>query len=250
MARKKKTDDDESNKVNPANGNDSDDTFGLPDIEYKPLNREEETPASTSTTSEEPVVEETRPVTPQYEYQQQPMEQTPDVTSYIPEEEEPAPVWPKVLGILIVIGLALGAAWYFVLYKPAQDKIRLAKEQKELAEKQEQERLAEAQRLKDLEAQRIADSLANVPKVGVIETLSERTGRYYVVAASAVDDDLLMDHAKKLSTQGISTKIIPPFGKYKLFRLTIADGDTFASAQEVANSKKADFGDAIWVLKY
>lgn len=246
MARKKKTDEDESNKVNPTNGNDSDDTFGLPDIEYKPLNREEETPASTA---EEVPAEVAQPVSPQYEYQQKPMEQNPENT-YEPEEEESAPVWPKVLVILLVIGLALGAAWYFVLYKPAQEKIRIAKEQKELAEKMEQERLAEAQRLRDAEAQRVADSLANASKVGVIETLSERTGRYYVVAASAIDDDLLMDHAKKLSKQGVSTKIIPPFGKYKFFRLTIADGDTFASAQEVANAKKADFGDAVWVLKY
>ena len=248
MARKKKTDEDESNKVNPANGNDSDDTFGLPDIEYKPLSREEEAPVSTTEETAE-VAEVAQPVSPQYEYQQKPMEQNPENT-YEPEEEESAPVWPKVFVILLVIGLALGAAWYFVLYKPAQDKIRLEKEQKELADKQEQERLAEAQRLRDAEAQRVADSLANVSKVGVIETLSERTGRYYVVAASAVDDDLLMDHAKKLSTQGVSTKIIPPFGKYKFFRLTIADGDTFASAQEVANTKKADFGDAVWVLKY
>lgn len=247
MARKKKTDEDETNNINPASGNDSDDTFGLPDVEYKPLNREE-APASTT---EEPT-EVAQPVSPQYEYQQKPMEQNqnqnPEYT-YEPEEEE-APVWPKVFAILLIIGLALGAAWYFVLYKPAQEKIRIAKEQKELAEKQEQERLAEAQRLRDAEAQRVADSLANVSKVGMIETLSERTGRYYVVAASAVDDDLLMDHAKKLSTQGISTKIIPPFGKYKFYRLTIADGDTFASAQEVANTKKADFGEAVWVLKY
>lgn len=246
MARKKKTDEDESNNVNPGNGNDSDDTFGLPDIEYKPLNREEEAPASTA---EEVPVEVTQPVSPHYEYEQKSMEQNPENT-YVPEEEEAAPVWPKVLVILLVIGLALGAAWYFVLYKPAQEKIRLAQEQKELAEKLEQERLAEAQRLRDAEAQRVADSLANVSKVGMIETLSERTGRYYVVAASAIDDDLLMDHAKKLSTQGVNTKIIPPFGKYKFFRLTIADGDTYASTQEVANTKKADFGENVWVLKY
>jgi hypothetical protein len=165
-------------------------------------------------------------------------------------EEEASPVWPKVLGILLVIVIALGATWYFISYRPAQnEKARLEKEKMELAQK-EQDRLAEEQRLRDEAAQRAADSLANVSKVGVIETLSERTGRYYVVAASAVDDDLLMDHAKKLSTQGVSCKIIPPFGKSKLFRLAIADGDTFASAQEVANAKKPEYGEAVWVLKY
>ncbi|HEU5291758.1 MAG TPA: hypothetical protein VFU05_14010, partial [Cyclobacteriaceae bacterium] len=63
-------------------------------------------------------------------------------------------------------------------------------------------------------------------------------------------DDLLTDYAKKLTDQGVSSKLIPPFGKYKLYRLAIADGDTFAATQEIANGKKAEYGDALWVLKY
>ena len=246
MARKKKTDEDESSNENLDDRNDSDDTFGLPEIEYKPLNREEELPASDI---EERPAEVTQPEEAlRYEYEQKPIEQTSEFT-YDPDEET-TPVWPKVLGILLVIVLALGATWYFIWYQPGKEKERLAKEKLEQESKKEQERLAEEQRLHDEAEQRLADSLANVPKIGMIETLSGRTGRYYVVAASAIDDDLLMDHAKKLSTQGVSSKIIPPFGKYKLFRLAIADGDTFASAQEVANSKKPEYGDAVWVLKY
>nr|HNH61741.1 hypothetical protein [Cyclobacteriaceae bacterium] len=80
--------------------------------------------------------------------------------------------------------------------------------------------------------------------------LTERTGRYYVVVASAVDDDLLVDHAKKLGEKGVSTKLIPPFRKYKFYRLTIADADTFAAAQQIADSKKSEYTDALWVLKY
>jgi hypothetical protein len=245
MARKKKTDEDETNNENLGNKNDSDDTFGLPEIEYKPLNRDEESPAASSETQPEEV---TQPESPRYEYEQKPVEQSQEYT-YDPEEES-TPVWPKVLGILLVIVIALGAAWYFIYYKPAQEKERLAKEkiEQEAKDKAELERLA-AERLREAE-QRKADSLAAIPKIGVIEMLSERTRRYYVVIASAVDDDLLMDYAKKLSGQGVSSKIIPPFGKYKLFRLTVADGDTFASTQEVANAKKAEYGDALWVLKY
>ncbi len=249
MARKKKTDEDETNNENLGNTNDSDDTFGLPEIEYKPLNRDEESSASASETQPEEVVN--LPESPRYEYEQKPVEPTPEYT-YDPDEET-APVWPKIVGILLVIVLALGATWYFALYRPAQaEKERLAKEktEQEAKDKAEQERLAAEQRLREEADRKIADSLANLSKVGVIETLSERTSRYYVVAASAVDDDLLMDYAKKLSGQGISSKIIPPFGKYKLFRLAVADGDTFASTQEVANAKKAEYGDALWVLKY
>lgn len=246
MARKKKTEG-ESNNENLENKSDSDDTFGLPEIEYKPLNREEDTPTSVSESS----TEEVQPEPPRNEYEEKPAEPAPE---YVYDDEEPPPIWPKVLGILLVVVLAVGAGWYFLMYKPQQDKIKreeLAKlkADQEAAQKKADEEAA-AQRIRDEAARRKADSLALASKVGVIETLSERTGRYYVVIASAIDDDLLMDYAKKLSKTGVSSKIIPPFAKYKFFRLTIADGDTFASTQEVANAKKADYGDALWVLKY
>lgn len=244
MARKKNTDGDESGE----NQNDSDDTFGLPEIEYKPLNREEESSSSTSET--QPAAEVAQPESQRFEYEQKPMEQTPQYT-YDPEEEESAPVWPKVLGILLVIVLAGGAAWYFLMYRPAQEKARLAKEKLEQeAAQKEKDRLAAEQRLRDEAEQKRLDSLANLTKAGTFEILSERTGRYYVIVASAVDDDLLIDYSKKLSAQGVSSKLIPPFRKYKFFRLAVADGDTFASTQEVADAKKAEYGDALWVLKY
>lgn len=243
MARRKKSNEDEPNNENLGNKNDSDDTFGLPDIEYKPLNREEET----SSTSESQPAAQVDP--PRTEYEPKPMEQTPEY-SYDPDEES-TPVWPKVLGIMLVIVLALGAVWYFFSYKPAQEKARLEKERIEQEAQKEQDRIAaEQQRLRDEAEQKRLDSLANISKTGLIETLSERTRRYYVVVASAVDDDLLMDYAKKLSATGVNCKIIPPFAKYKLFRLSIGDGDTFASAQDMANAKKAEYGEALWVLKY
>jgi hypothetical protein len=249
MARKKKSDEDETNNENLGNTNDSDDTFGLPEIEYKPLDRDqEEQPASISETPPEEV---SQPEAPSYEYEQKPEEPTPEPEYAYDPDEDITPVWPKVLGILIVIVLALGAGYFFLWYRPAQEKARIAKEktEQEAKDRAEQERLA-AERLREEEQKRVADSVANIPKIGVIETLSQRTGRYYVVIASAVDDDLLMDYAKKLRDQAVSTKIIPPFGKYKLFRLAVADGDTFASTQEVANARKAEYGDALWVLKY
>lgn len=246
MARKKKTDEDESTNKNTGNQNDSDDTFGLPEIEYKPLDREEEAPAPSNEVNPE---EETQPVASTYENVQKPMEQQPEY-AYDPEEES-SPVWPKVLGILLVIAIALGAAWYLIKYRPEQqEKARIEKERLELEEaKREKDRLAEEQRLRDAE-QRKADSLANLSKTGEFVVLTERTMRYYVIVASAVDDDLLTDYAKKLSGQGVSSKLIPPFGKYKLYRLAIADGDTFAATQEIANGKKTEYGDALWVLKY
>jgi hypothetical protein len=253
MAKRKKPTDDETNENLNKSNESSDDTFGLPDIEYKPLDRVEETTTVVETTtvysSTEP--EEKQSVTEEYHEQVVTGEQPSSEYTF---DEEPAPVWPKVLGILIVVLLALGAAWYFVVYKPGADKEkdRLAQLDKD-RQKIKDDSLAAVRRIEDdrLAAEkRKADSVANASKTGVFEALTERTGRYYVVVASAVDDDLLVDHAKKLGAKGVSTKLIPPFRKYKFYRLTIADADTFAAAQQLADSKKAEFTDALWVLKY
>lgn len=238
----------------------SDDTFGLPDIEYNPINRDAEQASRNQEEKldkedEQPVealAEEQSSEELSSEYQESSSGDSSHEYSYGAEDEE-SPLWPKILGILFVVAIAAAAALYFVWYKPMQDKERLL-----LAEKQkkEQEAKLKEQQLRDAEEkerqrqQRIADSLAAIPKIGVFETLSEPTGRYYVVITSAVDGDLISDQAKKLAKTGVSTKIIPPFGKFKFYRLTIAEGDTYAAAQDIANNKKAEFGDALWVLKY
>jgi hypothetical protein len=254
MARRKKPTDDETNENLNQSSDSSDDTFGLPDIEYKPLDRVEEKTTVVETTVEysstEPEPEKQEVITEVYN---QSVNEEQQPSSEFAFEEEPAPVWPKVLGVLVIVLLAVGAAWYFVVYKPKAEKDRLAalageREKhkqdslRDVNSRLEQERLAEEKRK--------ADSLAAIPKTGVFEALTERTGRYYVVVASAVDDDLLVDHAKKLGENGVSTKLIPPFRKYKFYRLTIADADTFAAAQQIADAKKAEYTDALWVLKY
>ncbi|NBW37696.1 MAG: hypothetical protein EBR30_22290, partial [Cytophagia bacterium] len=118
------------------------------------------------------------------------------------------------------------------------------------AEAEEQERLAQ-ERLEEERRRAQAEAEANAkPKEGSIETLSERTKRYYVVVSSSIDGDLVMDYAKKLSANGVNCKIIPPYGKVKFSRLTIAEGDTYASAQTLADGLKAQYGDGLWVIKY
>lgn len=254
MARRKKPTEEETNENLNQSNESSDDTFGLPEIEYKPLDRVEETTTTvTETTTVYSSEPEQQSVNQEYQEQGSAGDTPPPIEEYI-YEEEASPVWPKVLGILIVVLLAVGAAWYFVVYKPKADeaKAKLAKEA-EAREKHKNDSIARANAAAQalLEAERRkADSLANASKVGVFEVLSERTGRYYVVAASAVDDDLLIDHAKKLEKKGVSSKLIPPFRKYKVYRLAIADAETFAAAQQIADAKKAEYTDALWVLKY
>ncbi|MCW5912196.1 MAG: hypothetical protein KIT62_14070 [Cyclobacteriaceae bacterium] len=229
MAKRK-----DKNESDLNNENSSEDNFGLPDIEYKPL----ETETTVQPESEQEPVEE--PVRQSYTY-------TP--------EEEPRSNAPIIIAVIIGLVLVVGGfLLYQYVYMPQKEKEKRELAAKQDAEKKRREEEARLAREKEEEERRRREEeAANAvvkPTTGTIETLSSRTNRYYVVIASAVDGDLLMDQAKKLSTGGVSTKIIPPFGKWKFYRLTISDFDSFAAAQTNADSSKPEFGEGAWVIRY
>ncbi len=235
MAKRKDKGDQANENLN--DGNSGEDNFGLPEVEYKPLENPEETSkVEESTYKTEETVRESYSYTP---------------------AEEPKSNAPII--IAVIIGVVLVVAGYLIweyVYKPQKaekakkelaDQKARDKAAKEKADREAAERAAEEQRRKEAEA---AAALAAKPAIGTIETLSSRTNRYYVVVASAVDGDLIMDYAKKLSAKGTSTQIVPPFGKWKFYRLTVGNFDTYALAQTNADSVKPEFGEGAWVVKY
>jgi len=234
---KRKNPEDQSDE-NQDKGNDSEDSFGLPDIEYKPLDETKDEASSTGSSVEE---------APQ---------QTEERYVYTPPVEEKSKA-PLVIGLVIgAVIIIAGFLIYNYVYKPGQERARLEQidKQKQAAEKAERDKQARLAREQEEARQKaIADSLAIAnakPAVGTIETLSERTRRYYVVISTAIDDDLVMDYARKLSKKGVGTKIIPPFGKTKFYRLAIADHDTYAKAQANADAVKGDYGSEVWVVRF
>lgn len=256
MARRKKTDDQPDENPDQNAGND--DTFGLPEIEYEPINRD------TSPPPEEQSVEPEEEAH-QAEYtEEQPITHTTmerdevrqnEYNTYYNDEDEGSSPWPKILGIVFLLLLIGAGAWYFGWKRPKDNaaKIELQKREEarmDSARQAQATRDAEQARIAE-ENQRRADSLVTAtPAVGTIETLTERTGRYYVVIASAIDGDLLMDYAKKLSEKGVSAKIIAPYGNVKFHRLTVAEGETFASTQQTADQLKSEYNEGAWVIKY
>lgn len=248
----KRDDQNEDDQKDENLNSDSDDSFGLPEIEYQPIQKKEE-PVEEPT--EEPAEVESSYEPQPYKEENQPNEEE-STYHYRPYEEEESSIWPKVIGILVVILVALAATWYLVIYQPRQkaeaEKARIEAEQRAAAQKAKEEEENRLRLQRQAAEKRRLDSLEAIknPPAGTIETLSARTGRYYVVIASAIDSDLLMDYAKKLGAKGVSSKIIPPYGKHKVSRITIAEGDSFVDAQAKADALKAEYGDALWVLKY
>jgi hypothetical protein len=274
MARRKKNDEEPIENQDNLN-NDSDDTFGLPEVEYEPLKREESEPPAEvpSEPVEEPIASTTEQV---YEKPYEPTSETTAETSenayqeetvheeqndyshtyhYMEREREQPSPWPKILAIGLLIVLALGALYYFGIYQPGEreKRERDIAERAAAAEAAKKKKALELEELRRQEAEkRRLDSLAAIPKEGTLEILSERTGQYYIVVASAIDDDLLTDFGNKLVKQGKSVKIIPPFGKTgKFYRLAVDSKDNYNDAQVTADGMKGgDFGDQLWVVRY
>ncbi|MFM7854347.1 MAG: hypothetical protein ACKO96_21095 [Flammeovirgaceae bacterium] len=225
----------------------NEDDFGLPNIDYKPLDQlqDQQEPTNDAT---EPSLETAEPE-PTFSNDTNPTEKVAD--SYLAEEET-KPKAPVMIGIIIVLVLALAGYLVFnYVIKPNREKEKseqLTKAEKERLSKEETERLKKEE---EERKRRETEEAANAkPAEGTIENLTARTGRYYVVVASAIDADLVMDYAKKLSAKGVSSKILPPFGKSKFSRITISDHDSFAAGQTAADAAKAEYGDAVWVIKY
>jgi len=215
------------------NKNSSDeDNFGLPDIEYKPLDQLD---------SSNPPEENARHTS---------HENTSRETPIYEEEEEESGTGRIIAWIVVLVILVGGFLAYRYVYVPKRDKEKLERLAKEKAEQREKARTDSLARVAEEERLKREAEANTKPAVGTIETLEQRTGRYFVIISSSVDGDLAMDRAKKLSEKGISSKIIPPFGKWKFYRLGIGDFDSFASAQSSADASKSEYGDALWVMKY
>ncbi|MFM9839964.1 MAG: hypothetical protein ACKVOQ_16990 [Cyclobacteriaceae bacterium] len=232
-----------------ANKNSSEDNFGLPDLDYKPLDKLNEPTSfnSPEQQQESPMMEDVSDTSASEESVRE------ERAAYVPQEPEPASKAPMIIAILIglVVLVAGFLVWKYVI-EPSNLKAKQELAAKEKLKKEQAEQARLAQQRAEEERQRLAAEAAAKakPAEGTVESLTAPTGRYYVVIASAVDGDLVMDYAKKLSAKGVGSKIIPPFSKWKFNRLAIGDHDSYAAAQSAADAIKGEYGSAVWVVRY
>lgn len=100
------------------------------------------------------------------------------------------------------------------------------------------EKLAE---IAELEARKAA---------GVVETVDQRTGRYYVIVSSSIDEDLAMDYAQKLAKEGNNVQILEhDAGKILYYRVALGDYSSLQQAQAALPSFSS-YGNGVWILKY
>ena len=276
MAHKEDWENEEDKKKDNEDINETDDSFGLPDVSYEPLDdssEQEEGYGYASRDEEEGYGNDT------YE-----------PGSYQPPQDESRA--PLIITFIVITLLVIGGgAGYFLYYVPQQEKkqafnrylieaqehadnqrwdaaiavykkaqqieannavltskladVNAAKLKEEEAAKRA---LAEEQAAK--EAEEVATKKEENAAPGTIQTITSGTGRYYVVVASAVDGDLANDFAKKLADEGKSPKIIEPFNNKLFYRVALSDFEDLTDAQTKAEEMKGEYGDEVWVIRY
>ena len=85
---------------------------------------------------------------------------------------------------------------------------------------------------------------------GQVTIITSATGRYYIIVASFIDANMAKDHANKLASQGAAVKIINPFGDKKYWRVSVADYGALREAVNGTNQLQPQYGDDIWTVKY
>lgn len=196
----------------------------------------------------------------------------------------------SIILVVVFILAALSGAWYLFQYKPgleAQEKAQLEQAAREEAERKRVEQATQRkakydQLIVDADAafgqenwesarslyseassllpgeQYPKDQISQidtrltkpVKKKGVVEKVSTRTGRFYVVVSSSIDDDLAMDYANKLAKEGNSVKVIEhDTNEHLFYRVTLGDYNSQEQAEATLGSFSS-YGEGIWVLKY
>jgi len=200
------------------------DDFGLPESDFHPIDREEETP-------------------PQFE----------EPRYYVEEEEESSQGWivAAVIGLLIIIGLAVylflfngidQVASWFGEEEPVEEVVVATPEPEPVIEEPVIE--------EPFVEEPVYEEPSLAPYLG-IERISAPTGRTFVVVASFVDADLAMDYAQELEAQGIGSKILDPTSRAPLIhRVAVSDFETFTEGMENIDTYRAEYGENTWILKY
>lgn len=81
-------------------------------------------------------------------------------------------------------------------------------------------------------------------------TISEKSGRYYVIANSFEFEENAYKFREQVMAKGAESKIILPDERIKLYRVSVAESDDFESAVTKMEESRAEFGNTVWVLIY
>jgi hypothetical protein len=171
------------------------------------------------------------------------------------EEEEKGTNWGLVIGIIAAVLLIVWALIYIFVFDGAKS-LGLVEEEQPVIQQIEPEPEPVIEE-PEPEPEPVVDEPDPEPETdgtnaySDVVVLSEPTGKTYVVVGSFIDDDLAMDLAAGMESQGGGARVIPPFGNQSLaYRVAVADFNTFQQASNNIEKFRSTFGPETWILKY
>ncbi len=195
---------------------DENEEYGLPEVQYEPINHNQPEPIAPAFTqsdsSHKKVVEKEKNYTP-------------------------------AIVLFIVLLVAVGAGSYFLFFHEAEEPVTAEYVPYE-------EPVVVEEPIVEYSEEPVVEYTDPTPVVGTYENISQRTGRSYIVIGSFIDEDLALDEAKALANKGISSKLIRPYNKVRYYRLAVEDHGSFSEAANNLENLKSTYGENIWVLKY
>lgn len=205
-----------------------DDDFGLPEVKYSPIERENETP---------PAFEQPTYYTKDEEYTSNKRWIITAVISFF-----------VLISLVVYLFLFNGLDQISALFadQPQQPVVMEVPKEEEEVPVQEPE-VVEAP---EQEPEVVTEVNPLAPYEG-ITTISEPTGLSYIVIASFVDGDLANDFGQKMLNNGVGVKIIEPTNRSPIqYRVAVAEYNTFQEAMQEINAFRNSYGDKTWVLKF
>jgi len=151
-----------------------------------------------------------------------------------------------IIGIIIFVIVAAGFVWWFFLREPEKPVVQTPKPQPKPKVEQPVDTMPKVEETPMIEDEKPASG--TVP--GQVTQLTQPTGRYYVIIASFIDDDLAMDYGDKLAKSGVGSMILNPKTDRGFYRLALADFVGLKDAALEAERLKSTYGEGVWVIKY
>jgi len=220
---------------------DSDD-FGLPDVTYESSHEEDR--------NQEPAEEEQQ----SYRYNEEPFQETPDRSYWEQEDQYAAKKSNNAAGPIIALSIlllvALGLVYWFVIRDDSPAEPIPDETIAQTPSYEPSNDIVDTVTKAEPVTQEPAPPVELQSQEGTVNTVSNPSGRYFVVVGSFIDDDLAMDYGQELAQEGISSTIIEPASSNKFYRLAIDSFDSWNRATNRMDELKSTFGQEIWVLKY
>ena len=201
--------------------------YGLPEVEMKPIDRAKPVVPAAAAVAATTVTKKRR-------------------------EKEPTNIWPIVLLILFFTVIAGGALYYFFLRSPngtAGTEIADTTAPDRLPLEEDNTTLAEEAIPDESSGNNESATAANLDQPGTINSITDRTGRYFIFLGSYKFRAYAKRHADQLAKDGFAVKLIEQ-DDWVGMRVAVGNYGSKAEAQADAASITAKYGTKIAISQY